>query len=76
MERFLPETQGNLCGEHTVGSGEPALAYRQITGRDGGGRVGRVVGVEEDIHYCGRETGPGLETLERRQVKGRPQTAP
>lgn len=68
MERLLPETLGNLCGEHTVGSGEPALAYRQITGRDEGGK--------EDIHYCGRETGPGLETPERRQVKGRPQTAP
>lgn len=34
VKRFLPETWENLCGEHTVGSREPALAYRQITGRD------------------------------------------
>lgn len=41
MEGFLPETQENLCGEHTVRSREWALAYRQIAGRDqgvGGGR--------------------------------------
>lgn len=41
VEGFLPETQGNLCGEHTVGSCELALAYRQIAGRAERGRKGR-----------------------------------
>lgn len=41
MVGFLPETQGNLCGEHTVGSCEPALTYRQIAGRDERGKKGR-----------------------------------
>lgn len=48
MEGFLPEIQGNLCQELTVGSCELVLAYRQIAGRDERGR-------EEAIHYCRRE---------------------
>ena len=48
MEGFLPEIQGNLCQELTVGSCESVLAYRQIAGRGERGRG-------EDIHYCRRE---------------------